>query len=351
MKRLLLALICAASLLDSAAKGASADNPVTSFDLVAGRLIADPQRGLIFASLTDSNMVAVIDAVTLTVTKKLTVGAGPIGMSISPDGKKLYVAQKLVKKIAVIDLTTLTVLPSLTITEESYDIEAGLGDRLYVTAWNTNDEFLQVDAITGQTQQVISSLYQDGRIEISSDRTLLYFGDKGLSPSTVRRYDVSTSTATLEETSEFYAFGSDGADLKLSHNDQLLAFPSPTGNDQANSTYFIDPFDFSIVYGTVPVPGNPGRVAFSPNDTVFYQGLLFGEQIFLFNVATSAQIATLNVPGNTISDMVTDSTGRYLFVAGADAIQVFDFNPEVNASFSATVGKPLGYDAPIYIAA
>ena len=119
----------------TSAKAASGDNPVTSFDLVASRLIADPQRGLIYASITDSNMVAVIDAATLAVTKKLTIGAGPIGMAISPDGNKLYVAQKLIKKIAIIDLTTLTVLPSLTIAEESYDVEAGQGNRLYVTAW------------------------------------------------------------------------------------------------------------------------------------------------------------------------------------------------------------------------
>lgn len=144
MKRLLLALTIAACCLDTSAQAACGDNPKTSFDLVASRLIADAQRGLIYASITDSNMVAVIDAATLTVTKKLTVGAGPIGMSISPDGKKLYVAQKLVKKIAVIDLTTLTVLPSLTIAEESYDIEAGQENRLYVTAWERDGDFLQL---------------------------------------------------------------------------------------------------------------------------------------------------------------------------------------------------------------
>ena len=134
----LFVLIVATYCFGASVKAASGDNPVTSFDLVASRLIADSQRGLVYVSITDSNMVAVIDAATLTVTKKLTVGAGPIGMAISPDGKKLYVAQTLVKKIAVIDLTTLTVLPSLTIAEESYDVEAGLGNRLYVTAWNTS---------------------------------------------------------------------------------------------------------------------------------------------------------------------------------------------------------------------
>lgn len=332
------------------AKGASGDDPVTSFDLVASRLVADPERGLIYSSVTDSNTVAVIDPTTLAVTKQLAVGLGPIGMSISPDGTKLYVALSGAKKIALIDLTTLTVLPSLNIAEEAYDIEAGLANRLYVTPWSTNDDFLQVDATTGQTQQVIDSLYQDGRLEINSDRTLLYFGDKGLSPSTLRRYDVSSPTATLLEQSEFYAFGSDGADLKLSHNDQLLSFPSQIGNDLANGTYLIDPFNFGIVYGTVTVSDHPGRVAFSPDDKVFYQGLLFGQNVYLFNVATSAQIATLNVPSDAISDLVTDSTGRYLFVAGDTAIEVFDFRPEVTETATATVGMLFSYDAPIYIA-
>lgn len=347
---IIIAVVTAGICFAVPAKGASGDDPVTSFDLVASRLVADPERGLVYASLTDSNMVAVIDPTTLAVTKKLAVGSGPIGMSISADGTKLYVAQNGVKKIAVIDLTTLTVLPSLTIAEESYDVEAGLANRLYVTAWSTSGDLLQVDAATGQTRQVIASLYQDGRLEISSDRTLLFFGDKGLSPSTVSRYDVSSPTAMLLERSEFYAFGTDGADLKLSHNDQLLSFPSQIGNDLANGTYLIDPFDFDIVYQTFAVPDHPGRVAFSPDDTVFYQGLLFGQNVYIFNVATSAQIATLDVPGDTIADLVTDTTGRYLFVAGDSAIEAFDFRPDVTETATATVGMPFSYDAPIYIA-
>src|SRR5262245_6160127 len=101
----------------------SSSNLIKTFDLVAQRLLCDPARGLVYASVTGSNSVAIIDTSTLTVVKTLGIGSAPYGMSMSPDGTKLYVALSGATKIGVIDLTTLTLLPSLPISEKSVDVE------------------------------------------------------------------------------------------------------------------------------------------------------------------------------------------------------------------------------------
>ena len=137
--------------------------------LIASRLLADPASGLIYASITASDSVAVINPATFSVVKTLTVGPAPVGMSISPDGTKLYVALSGATQVGVINLMTLTVLPSLTVEQAPYEIEAGLGNRLYLTPAHEG-VLLQVDATTGASQGTLyNTPYATSFLQISPD--------------------------------------------------------------------------------------------------------------------------------------------------------------------------------------
>lgn len=313
------------------------DNLVQTFNLGAdaSRLITDPVRGLIYASITGANSVTVIDPTTLTIKKTLTVGAAPVGLAISADGDKLYVALSGVTQIGVIDLSTLIVLPSITTEIAPFDLVAGLGDRLYVIDTSLDAPALyQIDAVSGATQDVIGSSL--GYPDISTDRKTLYartasriFTGHGLI-----RYDVSSPSAT---TLEYVFLGAAGQGLKLSHNQRFVCVPviSP------DATMLFDANDFTTVYGSFPAPLGLSFVSFSSNDMYIFA---FGH---VYETESLLQVA--DAGANVRTALTTDITGRYLFQANG-AIDVYDLLPDIYDSFYTTEDVPFAYQAPIFIA-
>ena len=317
--------------------------PIKTFSQVASRFTSDPARHQIYASVTGSDSVVVIDTDSLAITKTLAVGSAPVGMSMSPDGTKLYVALSGANQIAVINLTNLTVSPALTIAIKPYHVEAGLANRLYVTPAEQGNHLLQVDATSGTTQAVLDTFpYIDGQLQMNADHTKLYFTTRGLSPGTVKRYNVATSTAVLEENSIFN--GGDG--LRLTHDGQFLT----TRYDLFQAANFkIFEGSFVTDYST-PLTA----VAFSPDDKVFYGYDLFGTQINLYSTESFLQFAALPVTTSGVTDafdLVTDSTARYLLVASDAGILVYDLFANATVSASGTVGVRMDYHPPIYLEA
>src|SRR5205823_5424528 len=99
------------------------------------------------------------------------------------------------------------------------------------------NDLIQVDATTGALQATLDSFpYYGGLLQISPDRKTLHFGNTGLSPSTLERFDVSGTTPVLVETSDFGSTGSNGIDLKLSHNGLLLCYANGAGNSTLYAT-------------------------------------------------------------------------------------------------------------------
>lgn len=314
---------------------AAYNNIVQTFDLAASRFVADPTRGLIYASITGSNTVAVIDPSNLTVIKMITVGAAPLGMDISPGGGKLYVALSGTTRIAVVDLVTLTALPTITVDVTPTDLVAGLDDRLYVIypGYSLASGLVQVNAVTGATEEEIAFGVADP--EITADRKTLYVRTAGFTNGGIYRYDVSSPTADLLESAPA---GIAGQNLKLSHNEQFLCVPISYPDF---TVQLIDAGDLTTVLGTLPARATaPDAIALSPSDTtVFAEGQVFDAQSFL-------PIASVAFGDRAL---ITDNTGRYLLFGG-DAITVYDLLPEVSESMSATLNKPFSYETPFFIA-
>ena len=64
--------------------------------------------------------------------------AFPAGISVSPDGAKLYVAENLTNKLAVVDLATQKVLTKIEVGEYPYDcLVSNDGQRVYVSNWGS----------------------------------------------------------------------------------------------------------------------------------------------------------------------------------------------------------------------
>ncbi len=329
--------------------------PVKSFDLLANRFVSDPVRHQIYASIPASEDVVVIDTVTLAVTKTLAIGSAPTGMSISPDGSKLYVALSEAEAIGIIDLDALTVLPELPIEFAPRDIEAGLDDRLYVAPVASSNNLIQVDATSGDTQSILGSYYENGFLEISPDRKSLYFGDMELSPRTLYRYDVATAVPSLDQMGAFGGNLGYGRDLKLSHDGLFLCFPSTS---VAGIVPLFDSADVDRQLGSFPLGPTPGPMTFSPDDAIAYlfrvpdgqpPGDPFpGYKTYLFDTASFQQLGTIELTPGTVSDLITDETGRYLFVANSPGIEVYDLLVDATSSIVGSVGGNFSYQPPIY---
>lgn len=329
----------------------TSSNPAQSFPLVASRLVSDSARNLVYASISGENTIAVINPTTLAVSKQIVVNAYPLGMAISPDGTKLFVTLSGAPQIAIIDLHTETVLPSLTIETEAYSIAAGLGDRLYVTTSDQTGRLLQINALTGATEGVLDSGNSEffaGFLQINPARTELFYGNDSL-VSAVYRFDVSGPTADLSQmTQSFIGFQAD--DLKLSHNGALLAYATEQGT---GATPVIDPENLSIQYGSFNVDVFPGPLTFSPDDKIAYEVDAMEEylidKIYVFDTASFVSLAPLPVAYNFVADLVTNGTGRYLFVAGSSSIDVYDLYVSQTTAATAVQGTAFSYAVPLFV--
>ena len=248
---------------------------VKTFSLAANRLAVDPIRPRIYATLTGSNSVAVIDTSTLSVIKTIPIGSNPVGLAVSPDASKLYVANSgsTTSAIGVIDLETLQTLPSLWAPAGPSDIAAGLNGRLYLTPALQNGGIMQIDSTTGALQAEFDGdrqvfVYAGGFLAMSPDRKTLYFGNAGISAATLASFDVSAATAALLQVNSS-TVGSNGKDLQISHSGSFLGFA--VGGGQGNySIAEIPANNLAGSNGLLNTGAYPTNIAFSPDDAVAY---------------------------------------------------------------------------------
>jgi YVTN family beta-propeller protein len=283
------------------------------------RLASDPTRPRVYATVPDSNSVAVIDTVNLSILKNIPIGSNPTGLAVSADGSRLWVANNssATSSIGVVDLNTLETLPSLPVPNAPYDVEEGLGNRLYVTS--ENHGIMQIDARTGAS---LGNFYGASFLEISPDRKTLFVAGRGGSPSYMTKFDVSTPTPTLLQN----VFGN-GLDLKLSPSGEFICFfvAGPKPGFGPDNTLRTPTSNLSINTGYFDAGGITGPTAWSGDSTVLYESLGSSKSaIAIFDansLAKTGQISLGSAPhdssGYSGRDMVVDNSGSRLVIATA----------------------------------
>jgi len=280
-----------------------------SFSFSASDLVADPSQPYMYASISGSNAVAVINTQSLSLQSIIALPGTPQDIALSADGTALYVADSTNKSIDVINTQTLSLTTSLPVATTPYSVAAGLNNRLYVLdATTTYNHIDQINALTGaSTGPSYGYALYYGDLEISPDRRTLYFGEEGLSPSTLFSYDVSTTTITPLLSVET---GSNGKKVVVSHNGSTVA--QPDGAPYAVTLY--NSSDFSAL-GSFDTGAYPDSMAFSPNDQIAYAALSpYPTAVDIFSTTSFQELGQISVP-DYASCMETDSTGQELFVS------------------------------------
>ena len=307
--------------------GAARGDIEAQYSFAASAFALHPTQPYMYATIPAQNSLAIINTNTLAVENTIFVGSGPANLALSPDGLTAYIANGTYNFLAVFDTQTRAVTNSFLLPEQPMDVVFGNQNRLFVLG---ADNILQIDASTGGSagSNIGSSfLVYSGALEISPDRNALYYGDYGLSPASMYKFDVSSTTPSLLWESPHGPHGSNGQDLTLSHDGTFISYA--TGSGQSN--YQIAKFRASdmAVLGSFNTGPYPREIAFSPDDKVAYTVHTTG-RIDLFNTTTFLSQGTILASGEA-SELALDSTGRYLFASYTDSfggaftgVRVFD---------------------------
>lgn len=314
-----MALVCLISFSFAAEVWGSAGSVVTTYPWAAADYVQDPTRPVMYASVSSLNSVAVINTQTLSY-QLVPIGSNPDGMTLSPDGSKLYVANSGSSFIGVMNTNTLTTGSPILVPGGANppDVAFGNNNRLFVIA----NGIQQIDATTGAVTGPAATVFQyAGTLQISPDRNTLYYGQQGLSPTTMYKIDVSSTVPSVIAS---ITTGSNGRDVTISHDGTMIAHP----NGAPYSIAIYRTSDLATL-GTLNTGAYPVELAFSPDDKVAYTYTDF-VGIGAYSTSTFLPMAP-TIPGGVGNEMEVDSSGRYLF-ASSSTTTVYDTGRSVPAT-------------------
>ncbi|MFI6585638.1 beta-propeller fold lactonase family protein [Embleya sp. NPDC050493] len=230
--------------------------------------------------------VTVVDTATNTATGAITVGSGPQGIAVTPDGSRLYVANGGSGSVSVIDTATNTVTSTVTGFNAPYDVAVTPdGTEVYVS--DTTFPNGTVKAISTATNTVTASItlgspFQRG-LAIGPDGAHVYVVSPGDNKLSV--VDTATHTAgptpTLSDQAFAIAVSPNGHTAYVAHsNDNFLTV--------------VDLTTLTIT-GTITTAGNPVGLAFAPDGAHAYVTLASANTLVVVDTATNTVTDTTTV--------------------------------------------------------
>lgn len=295
---------------------------VQTFGFAPAKFAEHPTLSLIYASVPATNSVAIFNSETLALVDNVFIGSNPGGLSVSPDGSRLYVATGS-DFLGVMDTATNTKLDSINIGSASYDVEARADDNLVVLIAGNyiGRGVYSVTPSTGAydyvrepgTEKGVGS--SRGEFAMSPDRQTIYYGNFGTSPAELKRLDFISPTeanATIISPG-----GGNGQDVGLSRNGELLAYAVGGGNDYAY------PYDIAVmrtsdqaILGSFNTGAYPEEVEFSP-DAGFAYTANSSKNVKIWSTETFLEVDTFLIDGNERyeepNELFITKDGRYLF--------------------------------------
>lgn len=302
---------------------AAGGNLVASFDLSARSFAKSPNSDLIYAS-TNNNTVVAVDMNTLTIKGEVSVGSSPAGLAVSPDGLTLYVALSGANQIAVVDITTKAVTANITLPAPPFDIEAANG-YLYATPNNQNvSGIMQINLSTNSVSVFNGnvSIYSQGMLEISPDKNTLYFANKGLSPGSLAKYDISTNTPSLIQQNSHGSLGSNGQDLSLSDDGQDIYYAVGSGNGISGS-YDIGQLSTATFtpLGAFQTGPYPREITTDPDGLIAYAVHGAGH-IDVWDAQTFQKLTEYPTVGEA-KELIVSNNGAYLLAAFDTQLRIY----------------------------
>lgn len=278
------------------------------------KFLTDPVRSVVYVSVFDKNLIAILDSKTFEVLGKLTVGAGPSQMALSRDNQTLYIASSVSQQISRVDLRTRQVLNSFTLSDWVYDVKVG-ADRLYVL---TSRALFGMNETTGQVIGEVLTQYAGGELAISPDRKQLFYGQFSLSPAHLFKYSLDGDSITRIESRSDGA--SNGQDLALSHDGQFVAFAAGAGQFGYQIAQYRTR-DMKIV-GSFATGPYPTEIVYSPDDQIAFT-VNGSTKVQAWDTSTFGQLYSIPTI-DSATELEVSQDGTVLIAAFQDSLRVYD---------------------------
>ena len=270
--------------------------------------------------------VNVINTITNTVTASIIVGNTPIGLSVTPDGSKVYVANYVSGTVSVINTATNTVITTINVGNHPEGVGVSPdGTKVYVANTGSNT----ISIINTATNTVTASVNVLGNTPyalcVSPDGTKVYVANFNSNTVSV----ISTTTNTVKalinvgsgpmgicispEGSKVYVTNNGGYSVSVINtaNNSVISTlsvgsgpysvnVSPDGinvyvtNEYSNTISVINSTTNSVT-STVAVGALPQGICVSPDGTKVYVINESSNSVSIINTATNTLITTIGV--------------------------------------------------------
>jgi YVTN family beta-propeller protein len=156
-----------------------------------------PDGGTVYVTNQDDSTVSVIATATNAVTATIPVGRGPSGVSVIPDGSKVYVVNETDNTVSVIDTTTNAVTATIPVGRNPFGVSVTPdGSKVYVTNQYDNT----VSVIATATNAVTATIPVGGvpqGVAVSPDGSKVYVTNQHDNTVSVIATATNAVTATI----------------------------------------------------------------------------------------------------------------------------------------------------------
>lgn len=275
-----------------------------------------------------STTVSIINTLTNTVSGTITVGTAPRGVSVSPDGSKVYIANWVSNTMSVINTATNTVTATIPLGTQPFGVCVSPdGSKVYATNYYGNSVSV-LNAVTNTVTATITVGSAPQGLVLSPDGSKLYVTNVNSAEVSV----INTATNTVSTSIATNAWQPQGICISLDGSKLYVATGS--GNVKVISTAT------NTVTATIPAGIALGGICISPDGSKLYVAdyANSANTVFVINTATNAISATITV-GNNPAGISINSDGSRVYVANNFSNHVSVINTATN-SVIATV--PVG---------
>lgn len=263
------------------------------------------------------NTVSVIDTATNTVTGIVKVGSNPVGVAVSPNGKKAYVANYYGKTVSVIDTETNTITANVNVGNKPDGIAVSPdGTKVYVTNFNS----VSVSVIDTKTNTVIDTVNVGSAprgVAVNQNGTKIYVANS----YTAAIYAIDTATKEVTD----IAVGSDPCGIAVNPAGTKIYVTNEGDYPDYNGTVDVIDAANDTVTARVVVGNNPKGIAVSPDGKKAYAVNEGSNSVSVIDMATNNIIATVSVGTNPNGVAVApDGTKVYVANHRSDNVSVID---------------------------
>ncbi len=296
-------------------------------------LIFDPQRDRLYMTTSDGD-VERYDVATGDLLTPWHVGNALNGGDITVDGNALYIAenqrgatQGFIRKVNLTDGTVKNLTFDFSYDDIPSDVAIAANGLAIFRGFGQWQPYRQIDLSTDTISKRSSdwSIYGGSLIARSSDRSLLFITQGGISSGPIATYDATTNTFSPEKDTNTYLATSLSA---VNRNGSLIALEWGTGisilDRNLNSVENLTNVD--------------GGLAFDPTRDVLYAASSASNQIIAYNTNTWKELYRFNIgenirPTNAYDDpsqplgngvMVVSDDGNHLFMSTSQGVRAFD---------------------------